>query len=65
MKKMSIRQQRELNPVIEKDIEAILGCDINFKKLENSTILRQAHQEMFGTYMLYTLTALNDLRSII
>ena len=54
---------KELNPVIEKDIEAILGCDINFKKLENSTILITGASGMFGTYMLYTLTALNDLRS--
>ena len=54
---------KELNPIIEKDIEAILGSNVNFKKLENTTVLITGASGMFGTYMLYTLTALNDLRS--
>ena len=57
------KANKELNPIIEKDIEAILGCKINFKKLENSTVLITGAAGMLGTYMMYTLVALNDLRT--
>lgn len=57
------RKSRELNPIIEGDIESILSNDINFKKLENCTVLITGASGMFGSYLLYTLTALNDLRS--
>ena len=57
------KTNKELNPIIEKDIEEILGTNINFKKLENSTVLITGAAGMLGTYILYTLAALNDLRS--
>lgn len=57
------KTNKELNPIIEKDIEEILGTNINFKKLENSTVLITGAAGMFGRYILYTLAALNDLRS--
>ena len=57
------KSQRELNPVIEKDIENILENNINFKKLENSTVLVTGASGMIGSYLLYTLVALNDLQS--
>lgn len=57
------KANKVLNPVIEKDIEEILSQNINFKKLENSTVLITGAAGMLGTYMLYTLTALNDLKS--
>lgn len=57
------RNTRELNPIIEGDIESILSNPINFKKLENSTVLITGAAGMIGSYLMYTLTALNDLRS--
>lgn len=54
---------RELNPIIESDIECILSSNINFKKLENSTVLITGAAGMIGSYLMYTLTALNDLKS--
>ncbi len=57
------RNSRELNPVIEADIESILGNNISFKKLENSTVLITGAAGMIGSYLMYVLTALNDLRS--
>ena len=57
------RNTRELNPIIEKDIENILDNNIDFKKLEDSTVLITGAAGMFGSYLMYTLTALNDLRS--
>ena len=57
------KSQKELNPVIEKDIEDILNNKINFKKLENSTVLITGASGMIGSYLMYTLAALNDLQS--
>lgn len=57
------KNQRELNPIIEKDVEAILNNEIDFKKLENSTVLITGASGMIGSYLLYTLVALNDLQS--
>ncbi len=57
------RNNKELSPVIEGDIESILGNNINFKKLENCTVLITGAAGMIGSYLMYTLTALNDLRS--
>ena len=57
------KSKKELNPVIEKDIEDILNNKIDFKKLENRTILITGASGMIGSYLMYTLTALNDLQS--
>lgn len=56
-------RENELNPIVEGDIEQILSNKIKFKKLENSTILITGATGMIGSYLLYTLTALNDLKS--
>lgn len=55
--------EKNLSPIIEEDIEEILNNNINFKKLENSTVLVTGASGMIGTYILYTLVALNDLKS--
>lgn len=57
------KSERELNPIIERDIENILSNKIEFKKLENSTVLITGASGMIGSYLLYTLAALNDLQS--
>ena len=57
------RNSKELNPIIEGDVESILSNPINFKKLENTTVLITGAAGMIGSYLMYTLTALNDLRS--
>lgn len=57
------RNRTDLNPVIEGDIESILSHNINFKKLENSTVLITGAAGMIGSYLMYTLTTLNDLKS--
>lgn len=57
------KNQKELNPVIERDIENILDSKINFKQLENSTVLITGASGMIGSYLMYTLAALNDLQS--
>lgn len=57
------KSERELNPIIEMDIENILSNKIEFKKLENSTVLITGASGMIGSYLLYTLAALNDLQS--
>lgn len=62
-KEDEIISQRNLNPVIEEDINKILDAQIDFKKLENKTVLVTGASGMIGTYILYTLVALNDLKS--
>ncbi len=57
------KTENELNKIIEEDINNILDNPINFKKLENSTVLITGASGMIGTYLLYTLAILNDLRS--
>ncbi len=57
------KSKKELNPVIEKDIEDILSNKIEFKKLENTTVLITGASGMIGSYLMYTLVALNDLQS--
>lgn len=57
------KNQKELNPIIEKDVESILNNKIDFKKLENRTVLITGASGMIGSYLLYTLVALNDLQS--
>lgn len=57
------RNSRDLNPIIEEDIESILSNNIYFKKLENCTVLITGAAGMIGSYLMYTLTALNDLKS--
>ena len=57
------KNKKELNPIIETDIENILSNKIDFKKLENSTVLITGASGMIGSYLLYTLAALNDLQS--
>ncbi len=57
------KNSKELNPIIEKDIESILENNIQFKKLENTTILITGAGGMIGSYLMYTLVALNDLQS--
>lgn len=57
------KNKKDLNPIIEKDIESILENKIDFKKLENSTVLITGASGMIGSYLMYTLTALNDLQS--
>lgn len=57
------KAENELNKIIEEDINYILDGKINFKKIENSTILVTGASGMIGTYILYTLSILNDLRS--
>ena len=63
-KKDEYRSENELNKIIEEDINHILDNPINFKKLENSTVLITGASGMIGTYLLYTLAILNDLRSL-
>lgn len=63
-KKDEYRSENELNRIIEEDINHILDNPINFKKLENSTVLITGASGMIGTYLLYTLAILNDLRSL-
>ncbi|MCI9087072.1 MAG: NAD-dependent epimerase/dehydratase family protein [Clostridia bacterium] len=58
------KSENELNKIIEEDINHILDNPINFKKLENSTVLITGASGMIGTYLLYTLAILNDLRSL-
>lgn len=57
------KSKKELNPIIEKDIENILDNNIAFKKLENSTVLITGASGMIGSYLMYTLATLNDLQS--
>lgn len=63
-KKDEYRSENELNKIIEEDINHILDNPINFKKLENSTVLITGASGMIGIYLLYTLAILNDLRSL-
>lgn len=58
------KSENELNKIIEEDINYILDNPIHFKKLENSTVLITGASGMIGTYLLYTLAMLNDLRSL-
>jgi len=58
------KSENELNKIIEEDINCILDNPINFKKLENSTVLITGASGMIGTYLLYTLAILNDLKSL-
>lgn len=58
------KSENELNKIIEEDINHILDNPINFKKLENSTVLITGASGMIGTYLLYTLAILNDLKSL-
>lgn len=62
-KKDEERNEKELNHIIEKDIENILNNEINFKKLENSTVLITGASGMIGSYLMYVLASLNDLQS--
>ena len=63
-KKDEYKSENELNKIIEEDINCILDNPINFKKLENSTVLITGASGMIGTYLLYTLAILNDLKSL-
>ena len=57
------RKKKELSKIVEEDIESILDNNINFKKLENATVLITGAAGMIGSYLMYTLTELNDLKS--
>lgn len=57
------KARKELNPILEGDIEKILDAKIDFKKLENSTVLITGASGMIGSYLMYTLVNLNDLKS--
>lgn len=49
-----------MNRVFKEDLEAIIGEDISWKKLKEKTVLITGASGMIGTYMLQTLTMLND-----
>lgn len=51
-----------MNRVFEEDLEAIIGEDISWEKLQGKTVLITGASGMIGTYMLQILTMLNDKR---
>lgn len=52
-----------MNRVFEEDLETIIGEDIAWEKLKGKRVLITGASGMIGTYMLHTLTMLNDRRS--
>ena len=51
-----------MNPILEQDLEMILSERISWDKLKNKTVLITGASGMVGSYMMYTLLKLNDLR---
>lgn len=49
-----------MNKVFKEDLEAIIGEDIAWEKLKGKRVLIAGASGMIGTYMLQTLTMLND-----
>lgn len=49
-----------MNRVFKEDLEAIIGEDISWEKLQGKTVLITGASGMIGTYMLQVLTMLND-----
>ncbi len=54
-------REKNLNPIIEEDIDVILSQGINFEKLKNTTFLITGASGMIGSYLMYTLVGLNNL----
>lgn len=49
-----------MNRILQQDIEQIIDEKISWEKLRGKTVLITGASGMVGSYMLYTLTALND-----
>ena len=49
-----------MNQVLKQDIDMIIQGDILWEKLKGKTVLITGASGMIGSYMLYTLTTLND-----
>ena len=49
-----------MNQVLKQDIDMILQGNISWGKLKDKTVLITGASGMIGSYMLYTLTTLND-----
>ena len=62
-KQDNYKSTNELNHIIEEDIYKILDSNIDFKKLNNSTVLITGASGMIGSYIVYTLIMLNELRT--
>ena len=53
----------ELTEVIDEDIQDILLQEIDFEKMQGSTVLITGANGMIGSYFIYTLLGLNDTRN--
>lgn len=50
-----------MNKILDDDLKSIIDQNINWKKLCGKTVLITGASGMVGSYMLYTLTKLNDI----